>query len=133
MSYKLSITSLKRLEGINDKLIELIQSAISKSPIDFGIPKDGGLRTAEDQYQLYLNGVSKCDGTKNKSYHQSGNAFDVYAWHNGKASWDKVHLALIAGAILAEAKSMGLNIRWGGTFGSKSFHGWDYGHFEIEK
>jgi len=131
MSFKLSQTSLSRLHGVNDKLIEMIQSAISKSPIDFGIPKDGGLRTSEDQYQLFLNGVSKCDGTNKKSYHQSGNAFDVYAWHKGKASWDKVHLALIAGVILAESKSMGLNIRWGGTFGSDSYHGWDFGHFEI--
>ncbi|MCP4987227.1 MAG: M15 family metallopeptidase [Colwellia sp.] len=133
MDYKLSRTSHARLKGVNDKLIELLQSAISKSPMDFGIPRDGGMRTAKEQYQLYLDGVSKCDGTNNKSYHQSGNAFDIYAWHNGKASWDRVHLTLIAGVILSEAKAMGLNIKWGGTFGSKTFHGWDCGHFEIEK
>lgn len=131
MNFKLSRTSLSRLEGVNDKLIELVQASILKSPIDFGIPAYGGYRTSEEQYQLYLDTLSKCDGTKKKSYHQSGNAFDVYAYHEGKGSWDKVHLALIAGVILAEAKSMGLNIRWGGTFGSKTFHGWDSGHFEL--
>ncbi len=130
-NFKLSRRSLDRLSGVDDRMIELIQAAISKSPIDFGIPQLGGNRTAEEQHQLYKEGVSKCDGYKKKSRHQSGNAVDVYAYHNKKASWDKVHLALIAGVVLAEAKAMGLNVVWGGTFGSKDFNGWDMPHFQL--
>ena len=131
MDFKLSQRSLLRLEGVDDRMIELAQRSISKSPIDFGIPEYGGLRTVEDQQELYKKGVTKCDGIKKKSRHQSGMAFDVYAYLNGKASWDAIHLAIIAGVILSEAKAMGLNVVWGGTFGSKIFKGWDKPHFEL--
>jgi peptidoglycan L-alanyl-D-glutamate endopeptidase CwlK len=112
-------------------MIELAQRSISKSPIDFGIPGYGGLRTAEEQRELFNTGKSKCDGYSKKSRHQSGRAFDIYAYHNGNASWDKVHLAMIAGVILSEAKAMGLKVVWGGTFGSDNFHGWDMVHYEL--
>lgn len=131
MSFKLSQRSLTRLNGVDDKMIELAQRAISKSPIDFGIPRHGGLRTPEEQRELFNTQKSKCDGYDKKSRHQSGRAFDVYAYHNGLASWDKVHLAMIAGVILSEAKDMGLNVVWGGTFGSNNFNGWDACHFEL--
>ena len=123
--------SLKQLEGVNPQLVELMKMAIRRSPIDFGIPADGGKRTAERQKELFDKGVSKCDGTIKKSYHQSGNAVDVYAYVNGKASWDKEHLAIIAGVVLSTAYAMGLNVRWGGTFGSNEFKGWDKPHFEL--
>lgn len=129
--FKLSQRSLSRLDGVDDKMVELAQRAISKSPIDFGIPTSGGFRTPEDQRELFNAKKSKCDGYDKKSRHQSGKAFDVFAYHLGVASWDKVHLAMIAGVILSEAKDMGLNVVWGGTFGSKDFHGWDACHFEL--
>ena len=83
MEYKLSKRSLSRLDGIRSVLIATIVEGIKNSPYDFGIPQYGGLRTAEDQLELYNKGVSKCDGVKNKSYHQSGNAFDIYIFHKG--------------------------------------------------
>ncbi|MCT4590518.1 MAG: M15 family metallopeptidase [Carboxylicivirga sp.] len=129
--FEFSNRSLKRLEGVNPQLIELMKKAIARSPIDFGIPADGGKRTAERQKELYDKGVSKCDGTITKSYHQSGNAVDVYAYVDGKASWDVEHLAMIAGVVLSVAAEMNLNVRWGGTFGSRVFKGWDRPHFEI--
>lgn len=136
MIFKLSQRSLARLEGVDDRMIELAQRAIAKSPIDFGIPADGGFRTAERQRELFnqFEGgrrITNCDGYQRKSRHQSGNAFDVYAYHNNKASWDEIHLAIVAGVILSEAKAMGLNVVWGGTFGSNDFHGWDKVHFEL--
>ena len=97
------------------------------SVIDFGIPGDGGLRTAERQKQLFDKKVSKCDGTINKSYHQTGKAFDVYAYVDGKASWDRYHLTQVAAAILQAAAMLGYQLRWGGLF--KSFV--DMPHFEI--
>jgi len=129
--FKLSQRSLARLEGVDDIMVELAQKVISKSPIDFGIPAHGGLRTAEEQRELFNTQKSKCDGYDKKSRHQSGRAFDVYAYLNGTASWDKVHLGMIAGCILSEANAMGLKVVWGGTFNSNEFHGWDACHFEL--
>ena len=131
MAFTFSKRSMNRLQQVDQRLQELMLSAIGFSPIDFGIPEFGGLRTEEEQQQLYKKGLSKCDGYKIKSYHQTGNAIDIYAYVNGKASWDKIHLAIIAGVILGEAKRMNLNVRWGGTFGSDTFKGWDMPHFEL--
>lgn len=129
--YTFGNASRSRLVGVNPKLVELMERSLEKSPIDFGIPQYGGVRSAEDQNQLYKMGKSKCDGYETKSYHQTGNAVDVYAYVNGSASWSDVHLGIIAGVVLSEAKEMGLSIRWGGTFGSSEFNGWDKPHFEL--
>ncbi len=127
--FKLSKRSLKRLEDINPVLIDIIQAAITDSPYDFGIPQNGGFRTAEDQNLLYNKGVSKCDGYKRKSYHQSGNAFDIYLYIDKKASWDKDKLEAVARHIQLIAKEQfDTNIKWGGDF--KSFY--DGCHFEIK-
>ena len=131
MAFSFSKKSLDRLNQVDTRLQELMQGAIAISPIDFGIPEYGGLRTEEEQQGLYKKGLSKCDGYKIKSLHQTGNAIDLYAYVDGKASWDQVHLAIIAGVVLGEAKRMNLNVRWGGTFGSKIFKGWDMPHFEL--
>lgn len=132
--FKLSQRSISRLDGVNAKLIELVKRSIKKSPIDFGIPEYGGKRTPEEQKKLFDKGWSKCDGYAKESYHQSGNAFDVYAYINGKASWKIHHLNMIAGVILSEAKEMGLDVVWGGTFGKKGkdYNGWDKPHFELK-
>ena len=118
--YKLSVRSTERLEGINIVLIDIIEKSIVNSPYDFGIPQYGGLRTAEDQKKLY--------DVKRKSYHQSGNAFDIYAYVNKKASWEKHHLESIARHIQQIAKEhFNVSLRWGGDF--KTFY--DGPHFEI--
>jgi len=131
MSFELSKTSKERLVGVDPSLVLLIEESLKVSPIDFGIPQYGGLRTAPEQNSLFKKGVSKCDGFKTKSNHQTGKAVDVYAFVNGKASWDTEHLALIAGVILATAFRLGIKIRWGGTFGSNEMKGWDRPHFEL--
>ena len=131
MKYYFSKRSLEQLKGVDPRLQELMQNAIKVSPIDFGIPQFGGLRSAEEQQILFKKGVSKCDGFKLKSRHQSGKAIDIYAFVAGKASWKKHHLALVAGVIISEAERIELNIKWGGTFGSNEFEGWDMPHFEL--
>ncbi len=127
--YKLSKISESRLDGINSTLKAIVKQAIKTSPIDFGIPADGGLRTAERQNELFKKGVSKCDGYKNKSYHQTGKAFDIYAYVDGKASWNKEHLTTIARHIQEVAKTMfNVDLEYGGDW--KNFK--DYPHFQIK-
>ena len=116
------------MAGIDGRLIDIADVAITLSNIDFGIPSTGGLRSEADQAKLFTAGKSKCDGRTNKSYHQSGKAVDVYAYVDGKASWDKLHLALIAAAMLQASAQLGHELKWGGLW--KSWQ--DYPHFEIK-
>tara|TARA_R110000787_G_scaffold154963_1_gene268661 strand:+ start:1204 stop:1593 length:390 start_codon:yes stop_codon:yes gene_type:complete len=128
MGFQLSNNSMMNLEGVDGRLIDIADVAIKLSPIDFGIPSTGGLRTTEDQAKLFEDGVSKADGVNNKSYHQTGKALDVYAYVDGKASWDKLHLATIAAAMLQASSQLGYELKWGGLW--KSWQ--DYPHFEIK-
>jgi len=137
MCFNFSVSSTKNMKGVHPDLIIIFTEAIKNSPIDFGVPSTGGLRTAQVQEKLFLDNKSKCDGFLTISNHQTGNALDFYAYINRKASWDKVHLSIIAGVIMATAKRLlkegkiSIKIKWGGEFGSQSFHGWDYPHIEV--
>lgn len=126
-NYRLSQRSLNRLQGIDRRLIDLLLIAIRDSPYDFGIPREGGLRSAEDQYILFKKGASKCDGYKNKSKHQLGIAFDIYGYVDGKATWDEEILTAIANHILTVAASMRIKLSWGGDW--RSFK--DMPHFQL--
>jgi peptidoglycan LD-endopeptidase CwlK len=124
----LSKTSLDRLKGINPVLVEIVKEGIKNSPYDFGIPPFGGLRTAEEQNGLFIKKVSKCDGYKKKSYHQSGNAFDIFVLKDGKATWDKKYYPPVARHLQKIAKEkFNINLIWGGDW--KTFV--DMPHFEV--
>ena len=112
--YKFSKRSLDRLKGINPVLLDILLEGIKESPYDFGIPRDGGKRTKKRQKELYAKGrttmelvakgIMGIEGnpTKSKitwtlnSYHLTGNAFDIFAYVDGKASWDLEYLEPIA-------------------------------------
>jgi len=126
--YKLSKRSYERLNGVNAILIAILTEAIKESPYDFGIPRSGGLRTAEFQNELYKKGKSQLDGYNKKSYHQSGKAFDIFAYVDGKASWDRDKLTAIARHIQKVAKEQfDTELTWGGDW--KNFV--DMPHFQI--
>ena len=127
MVYKFSNRSKDRMSGVNPKLIDIAYRALEISPIDFGIPEFGGLRTAEEQKKLFDNGKSQLDGYEKLSYHQSGNALDFFAVVSGKASWGKHELAVVAAAFLQAASEKGIRLEWGGLW--KSFK--DYPHVQI--
>ena len=124
---KFSNRSLERMEGIDQRLIDIMNLAITITKVDFGIPADGGIRTSERQKQLFLDKVSKADGYIKKSYHQSGLAVDVYAYVDGKASWKEEHMAMVACAVLQAASQLGHKLKWGGLF--RNFN--DMPHFQL--
>lgn len=126
MSFRLGTNSRKNLEGVDPELIKLIENALKRTKIDFGIPSLGGLRTAEEQKKLFLAGKSTLDGTEKLSRHQSGQAFDIFAYVDGRASWNKRHLMQCAVAILETASQMGIALEYGGNWSSFP----DYPHFE---
>jgi len=126
--FRFSEKSLERMEGIDHRLSEVMKKAIKISKVDFGVPPYGGLRTAEEQFVLFEEGKSTKDGYDRKSYHQTGKAVDVYAYVDGKASWEEEHLAMIAAAVLQAANILGYHVMWGGLW--KNFV--DMPHFQIE-
>jgi|TARA_R100001480_G_scaffold2629_6_gene7358 peptidoglycan L-alanyl-D-glutamate endopeptidase CwlK len=125
--YHLGHKSKSHLEGVDSRIEEIIVLALKITRIDFGIPKSGGLRTAEQQLDLYNKGLSRCDGYSLKSYHQSSLAFDVYAYIDGKASWNRNHLTTVATALLQAASQLGYPLTWGGNWESWQ----DYPHFQL--
>lgn len=143
--FHLSRLSRTRLEGVDPVLIFIIEQALIYSPVDFAIPRLGGVRTERQQYDLFKKGLSKCDGYKIKSKHQVnlnsyeqlyGLAFDVVPLVNGAISYDPVHVAIVGSAIMTTAQMLlsdgqvPRKLRWGLTFGSDEHKGWDGCHFE---
>jgi hypothetical protein len=55
--FQFSKTSIQRMEGIHPKLRSVMMTAIESCPVDFGIAS--GLRTAEEQAELYAMGRTK--------------------------------------------------------------------------
>ena len=123
--FKLSKRSLRNRSQVDSRLIEISNLAIKLTLIDFGHGNDSGKRTAKRQNKLFKGGSSKADGYNKISLHQSGMALDFYAFVNGKASWDKDHLALVACSFLQAASMLGYKLEWGGLWG------WDYPHVQL--
>lgn len=131
----LSQKSRKQLEGVDQVLIDILTVAIADSPFDFGIPPDGGVRTTARQQELYAQGRTKpgkkitwVDGIEKRSRHQEGKAFDIYAYVDGKATWDVKYYEPIARHLQKVAKEkFNVDLKWGGDFKITK----DRPHFEI--
>ena len=136
--YKFSRNSKKNMKGIREEIIQLAERVLAKSPHDFGVPKYGGKRTPQEQNNLFhqIPKVTQIDGFKRKSYHQSGNALDIYVYDEHGACWDcKDKYKEIADLFKSEFQLMqdeGLfkceeELRWGGDWIKFK----DLPHFEI--
>ena len=118
-NYRLSKKSLAKLEHAHPDHQKLWAAVIKSTPIDFGIAFT--YRTPEEQFDLYKKGrmlvgdnwviedrskiVTYKDGYKKLSKHNfsPSKAVDIYAYINGKASWDTAHLAAIYGVVMTVA------------------------------
>ena len=121
MSFSLGERSRNNLQGVDIRLVRIVEQAIKETEIDFTVTE--GLRTPERQQQLVNDGFSQTM----KSKHLTGHAVDLVALVDGKVSWDKKHYPEIARAMKKAAAEQKVNIRWGGDF--KSF--FDGPHFEL--
>ena len=140
--FVLSQSSLNKLEGVHQNLVNFMKELILITPYDFKILR--GVSTAEEQNKLYQQGrtrpgdiVTKCDGYHLKSTHQTkfdglGYAVDIGVIINGeyKGSWKDFHYYQ---DIYNTAKNAGLlekyDIEWGGNCW-KSFK--DAPHWQIK-
>ena len=125
--FSLGKKSIENLIGVDDDLIDIVELAIEITKVDFGIPSTGGYRVEAEQAKLFTAGLSKADGRVNKSKHQTGRAVDVFAYVDGKASYNTEHLAMVAAAMLQSASQLNIELKWGGHF--RSFT--DMPHFEL--
>ena len=112
MSFKLSSRSLERLEGVDERIVPVSQYAIGITKVDFGIPHLGGLRTMDQQRELFEKGASQTM----KSKHLEGIAIDTVAYVGPRVSWEINLYDDIADAMKEAAKDVGVKLRWGAAW-----------------
>jgi len=110
MGFILSQKSLRRLEGVNAALVQVVKRAIQITPIDFIVVE--GLRTKERQAYLVEKGASK---TMN-SRHLTGDAVDLAPIVDNKVPWDWKHFHPLAEAVKQAAKEVKVEVEWGGEW-----------------
>tara|TARA_R110000868_G_scaffold1211_1_gene9239 strand:+ start:1515 stop:1967 length:453 start_codon:yes stop_codon:yes gene_type:complete len=127
MSFKFGNSSTTKLLTCHIDLQKILQLAISRSRIDFGIAE--GHRSLERQKQLFDEGKSQIDGIERKGKHnvEPSQAADIYVYHpdletRRKLVYDKPSLCYIAGIIISCAEELlekgeiSHNVRWGGNW-----------------
>lgn len=115
-------SSEAKLSTCHPHLQLVARKAIEVSDVDFGISE--GHRSIEKQKEYFDKGLSKIDGITRKGKHnyEPSLALDIYAFVNGKASYDPEHLTYLAGIFTAVANilyargEISHKIRWGGNW-----------------
>ena len=119
MAFKLSSRSLGRLDGVDEKLSNVVKRAIGYSTVDFGVIQ--GLRSVEEQKELVARGLSKTM----KSKHLEGRAVDLMAYLNGRACWEINVYDEIADAMKQAAIEEDVHIRWGAAWTVSDIRSWE--------
>lgn len=145
-AFKFGTRSKKNLESVHPDLQEVMDIAIANTPIDFMVIC--GWRSKDEQDKLFAQGLSKVrypDSKHNHSYTDAntGNlrpqslAIDFVPYRSGSpVDWSDTHaFAVIAGVMMAAAKSHGKTLRWGGDWdmdgSTKDQSFMDWGHVEL--
>jgi peptidoglycan L-alanyl-D-glutamate endopeptidase CwlK len=110
--FRLSQRSLSRLAGVHPDLLAVVHYAIRITPVDFGIPEDGGVRTDYRQMQLVAEGKSKTRDSR----HLTGHAVDNFAYVDGKYSDVMTHVMAVHYAFVKAGQALGVPLRWGGDW-----------------
>jgi len=123
VSYRLGKTSLKRLEGVDERLVKIVKLAIKMTEVDFSVIE--GKRTVARQRKLVAAGASK---TMN-SRHITGHAVDLAPYVGGRIRWDWPLFYPIADSMKRAAAELGYPIEWGGDWRSIK----DGPHFQLPR
>jgi peptidoglycan L-alanyl-D-glutamate endopeptidase CwlK len=122
-AFTFSARSERNLAGVHPDLVRVVRRALQLSPIDFAVTE--GRRTKKKQAQLVASGASQ---TMN-SRHLTGHAVDIAPYTAGSMRWDWPLFHLLAAAMKAAAKELGVAIVWGGDW--RTFK--DGPHFELDR
>ena len=109
-TYKLSRRSLDRLQGVDERMVAVVNNAITVTKTDFGVIQ--GMRTIEQQKELVAKGASQTM----KSKHLDGLAVDLMAYINGRGSWELNLYDDLADAMKEGADFVGVDVRWGAAW-----------------
>ncbi len=110
MSFKLSNRSKGRLEGVNPKLVQVVNKAIELTKVDFGVTC--GMRTVEEQEKLVASGASQTM----KSKHLEGRAVDLVAYIGPNITWALNKYDELADAMADAAVVYSVPIKWGAAW-----------------
>ena len=115
MAFKLSNRSLKKLEGVNEQLVQVVKDAIELTKVDFGVTY--GVRTLEEQKKLYASGRSQTMKSKHL-IQDSGysHAVDLVAYDGPNVVWELNVYDNIADAMAEAANEVGCKIKWGAAW-----------------
>lgn len=139
--FKFSNRSLNNLSGVHPLLVAVVVRALSLSKVDFMVIE--GVRTTERQAKLYAQGRTEpgqvVTWTMNSNHFLNtatgfGHAVDIlpapYDWKDTKP------FDLVAEAMFAAAKELGVKIRWGADWNrngiARERGETDSPHFELE-
>lgn len=118
---KLSKTDIKRLEGVDCRLVKVVLVAAEIYPLPITIAE--GLRTIERQKQLLKEGKTKTLQSK----HLKGLAVDVYPLTADRKKIDGTAYDKLSAAMKEAASIVGVKIQWGGDW--RTFI--DKPHYEL--
>ncbi len=134
MAFVLGKTSLARLKGVDETLVNVVKRAIEISAVDFTVME--GVRTLERQRELYAQGRTapgKIVTWTMKSRHIEGKAVDLVPYPLDWNDLDKFDK--IKDAMFQAARELDVNLRWGadwdgdGNYREKGEY--DSPHFEL--
>jgi peptidoglycan L-alanyl-D-glutamate endopeptidase CwlK len=103
--------SIYNLSEVDFRLQELAYEIIKYTEIDFGV--SDGLRTLQEQQMFFNKGLSRCDGIIKKSKHQEGKAIDIFAFVDGKLTYEKKYMLYLTGLFKNKSIEKGYVIRCG--------------------
>lgn len=116
--FSLSQRSIERLDGVDDRLVDVVCRAIEITTVDFGVTE--GLRIIETQRQYVASGKSQTMESK----HLTGEAVDLMAYINGQVSWELNVYDNIADAMKQAAIEKNVAIRWGAAWSVPDIRLW---------
>lgn len=119
MIFKLSERSFNNLEGVDERLVNVVKRAIEITKVDFGVIE--GVRTPEKQMEYFQKGASQIavGGT-----HVQGKAVDLMAYIGPRASWELNLYDDIADAMKAAAIELDVSLRWGAAWQVTDIRKW---------
>jgi len=119
MGFKLSTRSTDRMAGIEPDLIEVVNTAITLTKVDFGVTC--GMRTLAEQEALVAKGASQTM----KSKHLEGRAVDLVAYVGSNVTWALNMYDDLADAMADAARIHGVAIKWGAAWSVGNIADWD--------
>lgn len=110
--YEFSAASLKNLESVHPDLVRVAKRAIKETPIDFGITE--GARSYARQCELVQQKKSQTLHSLHLIQPDGyAHAIDVYAWVNGKTTWQNKYYGPIVQTFITAATALEVQLEFG--------------------